>query len=340
MTQHVIPFAFEDQLVRVVMIDGDDWYVGRDCCHALGIRDHKQALSRLDEDERGTCIVGTPSAAERRGGYDVPPPSGRNARDGGPQETIIISEAGLYRLIFSSRKPEAERFKRWLAHEVLPILRRTGSYAMPSASAEGGTDAQTPFRLWPPAVQVTYVREMRLAFGPQRTALIIPELGLPVPPELPADPTLADIGDDSRAVLEAILNIIILRDDSGAGQHLYLHQAALIAMNETDGKASYALKEWGVLAPVTHRGEDGLAIANGHPKLRLALMTTRWADRYWYALRQLPGCRAWKGLGTKPLMPGMGQARMTFVSERWLDPALRDPRKRFGGNIVPFKPED
>lgn len=109
-------FAFGEHLVRVIEREGEPWFVGKDVCGVLGISKHHQALENLDIDERGTCNVGTPS---------------------GNQDMIIVSEPGVYRLIFRSRKPEAERFKRWLAHEVLPEIRRTGRYG---PKEEGGDE--------------------------------------------------------------------------------------------------------------------------------------------------------------------------------------------------------
>lgn len=104
----IVPFSFESTSIRTLQINGDPWFVGADVCHALSVSNSRDALSRLDDDEKG---VGTTDTL------------------GGPQRAIIINEPGVYRLIFTSRRPEAERFKRWLAHEVLPELRRTGEYA-------------------------------------------------------------------------------------------------------------------------------------------------------------------------------------------------------------------
>lgn len=103
----LINLDFEDNLVRIVKLEGEPWFVGKDVCRSLDIGKHHQALETLNDDERGTCIVGTPS---------------------GEQQMIVVSEPGMYRLIFRSRKPEAERFKRWLAHDVLPSIRKTGAY--------------------------------------------------------------------------------------------------------------------------------------------------------------------------------------------------------------------
>ncbi len=96
------------QGVRAIFVLGVAWFVAADVCKALGIANVSDAVSRLDEDEKGIATTDTP---------------------GGPQEMIVISTPGVYRLIFTSRVPEAERFKRWLAHEVLPDIQRYGYYA-------------------------------------------------------------------------------------------------------------------------------------------------------------------------------------------------------------------
>jgi prophage antirepressor-like protein len=114
-SQPLSSFVFEgDNIVRSFLDSkGDPWFVGADVCRALGISDAKQAIERLDEDERGR--------------YGIP--SG-----GGIQQTAVINESGLYSLILSSRKPEAKRFKKWITSEVLPAIRKTGAYAMPNLS--------------------------------------------------------------------------------------------------------------------------------------------------------------------------------------------------------------
>lgn len=107
----LVVFDFEDATVRTMLIDGEAYFVGRDVCRCLGISNESQALERLEADERrdGVCITD---------------PIGRQ------QQAVMISEPGIYRLVFTSRTEAAERFKRWLAHEVLPALRKTGQYNM------------------------------------------------------------------------------------------------------------------------------------------------------------------------------------------------------------------
>lgn len=101
--------------VRTVLQDGQPWFVALDVCNALGIKNNRDALTRLDEDEKGVGLTDT---------------------NGGRQEVVIINEPGLYSLVLRSRKPEAKAFKRWITHEVIPSIRRTGSYGVPNNLAD------------------------------------------------------------------------------------------------------------------------------------------------------------------------------------------------------------
>lgn len=93
--------------VRMVMQNGEPWWVLLDVCRVLGIQNHRDVVKRLDDDEKGVDSIDTP---------------------GGPQEMTVINESGLYSVILRSDKPEAKAFKRWVTHEVLPSIRRTGTY--------------------------------------------------------------------------------------------------------------------------------------------------------------------------------------------------------------------
>ncbi len=165
MGQHINPLLFESEhLVRQVHKDDELWFVGLDICRVLGIKDHHQALDRLDEDERGACSVPTPS---------------------GEQSMIIVSEAGVYRLVFTSRKPVAERFKRWLAHEVIPSIRKTGFYSFKPAELMPDVPEKRAFPEWPMEEIRTKrgaVDMYRMLYGPMAAQWISPQLGFPVPP--------------------------------------------------------------------------------------------------------------------------------------------------------------
>jgi prophage antirepressor-like protein len=101
--------------VRTTVLNGEPWFLAKDVCTVLEISKYRDAVSRLDEDERGSVLVDTP---------------------GGPQEMAAISEPGLYSLIMVSRKPEAKMFKRWITHEVLPQIRQTGGYIAPQSPTQ------------------------------------------------------------------------------------------------------------------------------------------------------------------------------------------------------------
>lgn len=96
--------------VRTTVIDGEPWFVAADICRALDIGNSRQAMTRLDDDEKNTVILSD----------GIP---------GNPEKTVV-NEPGLYSLVLGSRKPEAKAFKRWITHEVIPAIRKTGSYNM------------------------------------------------------------------------------------------------------------------------------------------------------------------------------------------------------------------
>lgn len=102
-------FEYESRPVRTVLVDGEPWFVAKDVCDVLEIANSSDALRRLDSDEVDST--------------EVTDSLGRN------QVTNIVNEPGLYALILGSRKPEARLFKRWVTHEVLPSIRRTGVYS-------------------------------------------------------------------------------------------------------------------------------------------------------------------------------------------------------------------
>ena len=120
----IFPFTFYNQSdIRTILIKGEPWFIAADLCRVLDIANTSQAVSRLDEDERGICTVYTPQVDDVRGMNIVHTPSG-------DQEMLIVNESGLYSLIFTSRKPEAKVFRKWVTQEVLPSIRRTGSYQL------------------------------------------------------------------------------------------------------------------------------------------------------------------------------------------------------------------
>ena len=109
-------FNFEKRDVRVVIRGSDPWWVAKDVCDVLGYENSRKALAdHIDEDEKGVTKCDTL---------------------GGMQEMSIINESGLYALVMRSNKPEAKRFRKWVTSEVLPALRKTGSYSVKKAPDE------------------------------------------------------------------------------------------------------------------------------------------------------------------------------------------------------------
>jgi len=95
--------------LRTFDVDGEPWFAAADICRALGIGNVSMATSGLDGDEKGITTTDTL---------------------GGRQQIVMVTESGLYAIAFQSRKPEAKEFRKWVTSEVLPALRKTGSYSV------------------------------------------------------------------------------------------------------------------------------------------------------------------------------------------------------------------
>lgn len=111
MATNITPFFFESAPVRTAEIDGTTWFVAADVCAVLEHTNTTTALERLEDDEKAKLNLGL---------------------SGGPVN--VVNEFGLYSLVLGSRKKEAKRFKRWVTSEVLPAIRKTGSYTAPGAA--------------------------------------------------------------------------------------------------------------------------------------------------------------------------------------------------------------
>jgi prophage antirepressor-like protein len=114
-------YYFERQAVRTLTRDGDPWFIAADLCAVLGIGNPRDAIERLDPDEKGVALTDTP---------------------GGEQEMNIISESGAYTLILRCRDAvkagtPAHRFRKWLTTEVIPTIRKTGGYGQASPEMLG-----------------------------------------------------------------------------------------------------------------------------------------------------------------------------------------------------------
>ena len=107
---NVQEFLNENSPIRMIESNGETWWVLKDICKLLSIENHKNITKRLEEDEVGTFELPHPQSKEKK------------------LEMLCVNESGLYSVILRSDKPEAKAFRRWITHEILPEIHRTGEY--------------------------------------------------------------------------------------------------------------------------------------------------------------------------------------------------------------------
>ena len=111
--------------IRTAEIDGEPWFCGRDVAVALGYKNPQEAIrNHVDEEDKGVSEILTP---------------------GGKQKILIINESGLYSLILSSKLDSAKRFKRWVTHDVIPSIRKTGSYSLDTSDSNTAVQVKDMF---------------------------------------------------------------------------------------------------------------------------------------------------------------------------------------------------
>lgn len=113
----VFSFSSTNIPVRVQLIQGEPWFVAADACRILGISNNRDAVSRLDDDERMDGVGITDTMGRRN-------------------YVTMVSESGLYSMIFQSRKPEARKFRKWVTSEVLPSIRKKGYYGTKKSTSD------------------------------------------------------------------------------------------------------------------------------------------------------------------------------------------------------------
>jgi len=115
----LVSFDFSQKSVRVVLIDGNPWFVAVDVCSVLELEQVSRALDRLDDDEKQLVDFSTLTNSTLVKNQQLNP----------GQKLNVVNESGMYSLVLTSRKPEAKRFKKWITSEVLPTIRKTGSFS-------------------------------------------------------------------------------------------------------------------------------------------------------------------------------------------------------------------
>ncbi|MGY4845467.1 BRO family protein [Kocuria sp. MNB10] len=109
MSQELTPFVYDGQTVRVIEVDGEPWFVARDVATVLGARTSSDISRMADPEDKGSHKVRTL---------------------GGEQSMQVLNESGLYTVLIRSNAPMAKPFRRWVTSEVVPQIRKTGTYTV------------------------------------------------------------------------------------------------------------------------------------------------------------------------------------------------------------------
>jgi prophage antirepressor-like protein len=115
-------FPFMGRSIRFVILEGEPWFVSKDCAAVLGIQRHITTIAEYPDSEKAEVTI--------------------NNERGGPQKTTVLSMPGLFRMTFQSRKNEAEVFKTYIYTEVLPAIHKTGKYETRPALPEPAPEPQ------------------------------------------------------------------------------------------------------------------------------------------------------------------------------------------------------
>ncbi len=131
-------FNFNDSMVRTLVLNDEVYFVAKDICNVLDIQNSREATKKLDEDE----LV-----------------SEKMTSGGQTREMTLINESGMYKLIFRSNKPEAKKFTKWITSEVLPSIRKTGSYSTSKNSNVNYTSDKNQY------IDSTFIKSIKDLYG-------------------------------------------------------------------------------------------------------------------------------------------------------------------------------
>lgn len=250
-------FVFEENLVRVIERDGQPWFVANDVCKCLGLSNPRKAVADLDEDEKGVTTGYTP---------------------GGEQGMNIVSMPGVFNLIFRSRKPEAKRFKRWVTHDVLPQIHKTGEYRPGQDKGAASTDTlayEIDMERAPLSAKVDLLRFVERHYGRRSAVEYMKVLGLPVP----AGPIAAARGGFADEQATDCLRFLL--DWQLGGEAI-----GDLAIRAADGEpeSGAALEQIGIRAT-----PEGFWIVAAHDGMQAIWNRTKWRGIWRTLLHRLPG---------------------------------------------------
>lgn len=268
MKNNLQTFDFDENPVRVIEKDGTPWFVAADVARVLDIKNSRDAISVLDDDEKGVALTDTL---------------------GGRQEMNIISESGLYILILRCRDAIKRgtvpyRFRKWVTGEVLPAIRKTGRYELPADDGEDDGEDRTdvlPDRSTSQWLKM--IRETRLLYGRNAaremwTRSPLPKIGIETPDCAPKT-SAEETGRRCLAILTdaAVSDGRTVRD--------------LVRQNDDEALKRYGMRFFYL------DGQKYLAVLNGHSFLDKVFRTTAFAaGKYRHALRGIKGVLPWSSI--------------------------------------------
>lgn len=252
MTSHLAIFDFQEQPVRILDRDNQPWFVAADVCRVLGLEQVTNAIRDLEEDEKITLT-------NDKG----------NPRAGIPHQMNLISESGLYALIFKSRKEEARAFRKWVTSEVLPALRTTGRYEAPRAEERPAPQLPLGFTI-PMFLQMEHSDHETLSFRDRlRFGRLCKQLGnaMGVRPTMEVDPSYGKMPSWPVALCREAMDEV-MRDKSSKRPELAEIQT-LLQTAASLFTAQHEFRLHDLLAMASHHGLriSGELVRPGKPEL-------------------------------------------------------------------------
>jgi len=287
MSNAVENFAFGDELVRVVIRNDEPWFVGIDICRCLDLKNPHSTLELIgEEDKRLHTMEG----------------------NRGERTLIIISEGAMYGLVFKSRKPLAERFQRWVTHEVLPAIRRHGGYGH-NSGASPDPAALDMARDGSFSEKLRCIELALKVHGRTRAQEMWRKMGLPEVP--PAPPTERD---EARKCLIHLLDFVVTDID---GERARVRELIDETLDESEAGRALLIQHGIKL----HHGGEGFLVANSGPAVTGIFEGTRWrGGRHYWVLRKLAGIRAYGSVKFSGIV-----YRATYIPLHYLDEGAPAP---------------